>query len=207
MAFTAEPGERYTIRRKVFVFLGASFEIFDAQNSVVGFCRQKAFKLREDLRICTDESLTTELIRIKARNIIDWAATYDVMTPDGAVLGSLRRKALASMVRDTWLVFDPSGNQIATLQEDSMGLALVRRFLPMGSIFCPTKYHLVDGAGRTLARFRQHFNLIVYRLGISIDAEDAVIDDLLVLATGCLIAAIEGRQSNDSGSILDVLGP
>jgi uncharacterized protein YxjI len=207
MAFQAEPGERYTIRRKVLVLFGASFHIYDAKNAIIGFCRQKAFKLREDFRICTDDSMTTEMIQIKARNIIDWAATYDVMTPDGNILGSLRRKGFKSMIRDSWTMFDPSGVQIAELQEDSTGMALVRRFLPLGNILFPSKYQLVDFSGRTLATYRQHFNVFVYRLGIAVLVEDEVIDDLIVLATGCLIAAIEGRQGNDSGGLIDLLGP
>lgn len=207
MAFTPEPGERYTIRRKIFVFFGASFHIYDAENKVVGFCRQKAFKLKEDLRIYTDDAMSSELIRIRARSIIDWGATYDVMLPDGGVIGSLRRKALKSIVRDSWMVFDPSGQQIATLQEDSTGMALLRRFLPLGSVLFPSKYDLVSPSGEVLASFRQHMNIFVYRLGIRINVDDAVIDDLLVLATGCLIAAIEGRQSDDGGSIIDAFGP
>jgi len=207
MAFTPEPGERYTIRRKIFVLFGASFQIFDDHNRLVGFCRQKAFKLREDFRICTDPTLSKELLRIKARNIIDWAATYDVMTPEGMTLGALRRKGFKSMIRDSWLVFDPSGTQIATLQEDSAGMAFVRRFVPLGNVLFPSRYHLVDGEGNHMATFRQHFNIFVYRLGVAIHAEDETIDDLLVLATGCLIAAIEGRQGNDGGALLDVLGP
>ena len=206
MAFTPEPGEKYTIRRKILVLFGASFHIYDAQNRVIGFCCQKACQLREDFRICTDDSMSTELIRIKARSIIDWGATYDVMTPDGIVLGSLRRKGFKSMIRDSWVVFDPAGAQIAMLQEDSTGMALVRRFLPLGSVLFPSKYHLEGAGGQTLAVFRQHFNIFVYRLGIAVKADDAVIDDLLILATGCLLAAIEGRQGNDGGSIFDALG-
>jgi hypothetical protein len=36
---------------------------------------------------------------------------------------------------------------------------------------------------------------MVYRLGISPIREDEHLDDLLILAAGCLIAAMEGRQS------------
>lgn len=197
MAFTPEPGERYTIRRKVFVLFGASFEIYDAKNAVIGYCRQKAFKLKEDIRICTDAAMTSELMRIQARSIIDFAATYDLKLPDGTLIGSLRRKGFASIVRDSWMVFDPAGTQIAVLQEDSTGMALVRRFLPLGNVLFPSRFHLVGGDGRVLAKFRQHMNIFVYRLGITVLVEDDQIDDLLVLATGCLIAAIEGRQGNE----------
>jgi len=203
MAFEPRPGERYTIRRKILTIFGASFHIFDEHGSVVGFCRQRAFKLREDIRVFTGEDRRDELIRMRARSIIDFGTTYDVTLPSGQVIGSLRRKGLRSMVRDSWLVFDEQGRQIATLEEDSGGKAFARRILPLADVLMPQTFHLTrDADGARLATLRTHFNLFVYRLGIAVHAEDEVIDDLLVLATGCLIAAIEGRQSSDSGGAI-----
>ncbi len=199
---TGPAGERYTIRRKIFVLFGASFEIFDDQRQLVGFCRQKAFKLKEDIQIWTDSSMSGELMRIRARSIIDFAATYDLLLPDGIVLGSIRRKGLSSIIRDQWLVFDRDGREIAQVREDSTGMALVRRFLPLGNVLFPSVYHLVDSSGRELAVYRQHFNVFVFRLGITIKAEDDRLDELLILATGCLLAAIEGRQGGDGGIML-----
>jgi len=198
MAFTPREGERYTIRRKILTILGASFHIYDGQGAVVGFCRQKAFKLREDLRIFTSEDRTEELIRMQARQVIDFGATYDVTLPSGEAIGSVRRKGLKSMFRDSWLVFDEQGRQIATLKEDSGGKAIVRRIHPLIAAMMPQQFHLTRDTDSTrLATFRTHFNPFVYRLGIAVHADDEVIDDLLILGTGCLLAAIEGRQSSE----------
>ena len=83
----------YHIRRKVFSFLGQSFHIYDPQNQLIGFCRQKAFKLKEDIRVYSDSSKQQEILCIKARNIIDFSACYDVVDPvSGNFLGSWRRK-------------------------------------------------------------------------------------------------------------------
>lgn len=50
--------------------------------------------------------------------------------------------------------------------------------------------------GREVARYRQHFNPFVFRLGVAPGpGDDEEFDDLIVLAVGCLIAAIEGRQA------------
>lgn len=86
MALDIKPGEQYTVRRKVFKFFGAAFHVYDPAGRIVGYCKQKAFKLREDIRIYTDESCTSELIVIKARSIIDFSSTYDVTLPDGTSL-------------------------------------------------------------------------------------------------------------------------
>lgn len=195
MPFDIRPGESYVIRRKVLKVFGAAFHVYDPRGQVVGYCRQKAFKLKEDLRIYTDESCTTELVVIKARSIIDFGATYDVTLADGSSLGTLRRKGMTStFLRDTWLVFDPANRQVATLREDGGLASFMRRWVDWVSVFWPEQFTLarVDGTG--IARYRRHFNLFVYRLSVSVLMDDPQVDDLVILAAGCLIAAIEGRQ-------------
>lgn len=199
---TAAPGERYTIRRKILTVVGAAFHVYDAEGRVVGYCRQKAFRLKEDLRLYTDESMSTELLTMKARQLIDFGATYDITLPGGQVLGSLRRKGLKSILRDSWLVFAPGdaghkgAQPIATITEDSGFKAFSRRFVPYVGMLMPQKMHLRAADGREIATYRTHFNLFVYRLGVAIHEQDEAFDDLLVLAAGCLLAAIEGRQDN-----------
>ena len=194
MAFTPAPGEKYTIRRKVFKVFGAGFHIYAADGQLAGYCKQKAFKLKEDLRVFTDESQSDELFRISARSIIDFSSTYDVTLPSGESLGSLRRKGFASLVRDTWLVFGPNGNEIATLKEDSGTKAIFRRLLGDYSSLMPQSFSLETAGGDTIATYRTHFNIFIYRLGITIHTEHDELDELIVLAAGCLLAAIEGRQ-------------
>ena len=199
-AFNAQPGEQYTIRRKVFKIFGAAFHIYDPAGKVIGFCKQKAFKLKEDIRLYTDETCTTELFVIAARSIIDFSATYDVTLSDGTSLGTFRRQGMMStFVKDAWLVFDAGGNQIASLEEEGGFLATARRFVELVALFSPQTFRLCRGDAGTsppVAVFRTHFNPFVYRLSISVLADDAELDDLLILAAGCLIAAIEGRQTS-----------
>lgn len=194
MAFQTAPGEQYTIRRKVFKIFGAGFHVYTADGQIVGYCKQKAFKLKEDLRVYTNESLEHEHIRIGARNIIDFGATYDVKLPSGDVIGSFRRKGMKSLLRDTWLIFDADGKQIGRLHEDSTSMALARRILSDWSFLLPSKFSLETEDGTLIATYRTHFNVFIYRLGVAIHADDEELDDLIVLAGGFLIAAIEGRQ-------------
>ncbi len=194
MAFTPAPGERFTIRRKIFSFLGASFHVYDDEGGVVAFCRQKAFKLREDIRLYTDDTKSQELLTMKTRSIIDFGATYDIALPGGEIIGSLRRKGFSSLARDSWLIFGPNGTEIATLKEDSSVLAILRRIHEVFALFSPQKFEVMSHDGIHIATLRNHFNPFVYRLGIAIHADHEELDELIVLAAGCLIAAIEGRQ-------------
>lgn len=197
MAFQAEAGESFTIRRKVFKLFGAGFHIYDAQNQVVGYCKQKAFKLREDIRIFTDDSCSRELFRISTQQIIDFGATYTVTSSqDNQVLGVLRRKGLKSMIRDEWIVMSPAGAEIGMIQEDSGFLAILRRLHELFAMLAPEKFNVTASDGTQVARFRQHFNPFVYRLGVAYaEGGETRMSRQLVLAAACLLCAIEGRQS------------
>ncbi len=198
MSIQAAQGEKYTIRRKVFKLFGAAFHIYDAQGRVVAYSKQKAFKLREDIRVYTDESMSTELLRITTQQIIDFSPRFTISLSDGSVVGSLQRKGMRStFVRDEWLAFNASGKQIATVNEaGSTFLTVARRWIDFISFMFPQAYELKTEDGKHVGTFRQHFNPFVFKMGVTIHADDDEIDDLLVLGMGSLIAAIEGREQH-----------
>lgn len=183
---------QFTIRRKILTILGAKFHIYDASGGLLGFCKQKAFKLKEDIRVYDDESMTDERLVIQARSIIDFGAAYNVV--DGQtrqMIGALRRKGFKSMLRDEWEVLDAGDRPIGTIQEDSTFLALVRRLL---TNLVPQTFHLRDAEGRELAQLSTHFNPFVYRMTVTVH-DNCPLHPYLVLAAGVLLAAVEGRQN------------
>lgn len=196
--YDIKPGEMYTIRRQVLKLLGAAFHLYNPAGEVVGYCKQAALKLKEDIRVYTDESCAQELLTIKARSIIDFSATYDIALSDGTPMGSLRRKGLRStFLKDSWLVFDASGREIATLEEESGFWGFARRYVDWIALLVPQQFVLKRSGGSggvAIANYRAHRNLFVYRLSIAVLADDPELDDLMILAAGCLLAAIEGRQ-------------
>ena len=179
----------YRIRRKFLKLFGASFRVYDGER-VVAFCKQQAFKLKEDIRLYADESQTQELLTIKARTALDFAAAYDVVDSQTRVkVGVLRRRGFASFVRDQWEVLDANDGPLGSVVEDSTAMALLRRFL---SNLIPQTFQLQGPRGGA-AILRQRFNPVIYTLEVEVPA-DAAIDRRLVFAAAILIAAIEGRQ-------------
>lgn len=185
----------YTIRRKVLKLFGASFHVFDPEGRTVFFSKQKAFRLKEDIRLFTDESMTEELMVMRARQIIDFGATYDIVEqPSGEVLGSLRRKGMKSLLRDEWLIFDGQEQEVGIIREDSSALAAIRRFVENASFFLPQKFH-VEVGGKVVCTFAQNFNPFVQKLTVDFTSDEQMqLDPRLGLAAGMLIMAIEGRQ-------------
>ena len=179
--------DSYVIRRKVLKIFGASFEILDDQDRLIAFCKQKAFKLKEDIRVFEDAEQTRPLLTIKARQAIDFSASYDIVdATSGAKVGAARRKGLMSIVRDSWEILDADDSPLDKLDEDSQGRALARRFL---SNLIPQAFHM--GSGVT---FKQRFNPLIFRLEVRLEGAD--MDRRLVLGVAALIAAIEGRQKS-----------
>lgn len=184
----------YLLKRQALALTG-KFRFYDPMGNLVMFSEQKMFKLREDIRVYADESKTREVLSIKARQIVDFSAAYDVVdTEFNQKVGALRRKGWESMLRDEWEVLDANDNVIGKLFEDTMGLALLRRFL-LGS-WLPQNYDITLGTTR-VADLRQNFNLFRYELNLDFSMDPSQnLDRRLGIAAGILLAVVEGRQSN-----------
>lgn len=189
--------ERYThntylVRKKILKLLGGAFHFYDPLGNVVLYANQKAFKLKEDITIYSGEDMKEEMLTIKARNIIDFSATYDVFdAKSNENVGGLKRKGLKSILKDEWLVLDGSGNEVGTIKEDSTVLALLRRFL---SNLIPQKYDCVIN-NNVVCTYKQNRNPFVVKINIdfSLDTEQ-IFDRRLGIAAGLLLCAIEGKQ-------------
>jgi uncharacterized protein YxjI len=182
------------LKRQVFALAG-KLRFYNPNDDLVLYVEQKMFRLREDIRLFSDESKTQELLLIQARHIIDFSAAYDVIeAASGQKVGVLRRKGLRSMLRDEWEVLDAADQPIGMLFEDNLGQALLRRFL-LGSLL-PQNYDLTIGDQR-VADLRQKFNLFAYQmiLDFSMDTTNKL-DRRLGIAAGTLLAIIEGKQSS-----------
>lgn len=184
----------YLLKRQA-VALTGKFRFYDPMGNLVMFSEQKMFKWREDIRVYADEAKTQEVLSIKARQIVDFSAAYDVVdTALNQKVGALRRKGLRSILRDEWEVLDANDNVKGLLFEDSMGLALLRRLLP-GS-WLPQNYDISFGETR-VADLKQNFNLFRYELNLDFTMDAGhLLDRRLGIAAGILLAAVEGKQSN-----------
>jgi uncharacterized protein YxjI len=185
--------DRYLLKRQVLALAG-TFRYFDPAGNMVMYSQQKMFKLREDIRVFADEAKSQEVLQIKARQIVDFSAAYDVI--DSAYnqkVGVLRRKGMRSILRDEWEVLDANDQLIGMLFEDSMGMAMLRRLL-LGSLL-PQNYDITL-RGQRVADLKQRFNLFRYELDVDFSFDPAKnLDRRVGLAAGILLAAIEGKQS------------
>jgi len=184
--------KQYLLKRQVFALTG-KLRFYAPDGSLVLFSEQKMFKLREDIRVFGDEQKAQEVLRIKARQIIDFSAAYDVTDPlSGQKIGALRRKGLKSILRDEWEVLGQNDEVLGLLFEDNMTLALLRRLL-LGSLL-PQNYDLTLNSER-VADYKQRFHFFRYEMDIDFSMDTAQrLDPRLGLAAAVLLAIVEGRQ-------------
>ncbi len=185
--------ESYLVRRKVFRILGGSFHIYDPSGNVAFYSEQKAFKLKEDIRLYSGEDKARELLHIQARDILDFSAAYDVIdSSTGMKVGTLRRQGTKSIFRDEWTIMDAQEREIGVIQEENLHLALIRRFLL--SLIPQTYGGTVNG--EQVCFFRQNFNPFVEKINLDYSMDKkGLLDRRLGIAAAILLCAIEGRQS------------
>lgn len=183
----------YKLKRQIFKLVGSNFFIYDPAGNLVFFVHQKGFRLKEDITVFPDENQSMPLLYIRARQVLDFSASYDIIDAQTQErVGVLQRKGWRSIARDEWVVLDSNERELGVLIEDSLAIALIRRLL---TALVPQNYDLlVDG--RRMIDFKQNFNPFSYHLNIDTTFDpQRTIDRRMVIAAAVMLAAVEGRQS------------
>ena len=173
----------------------------DTPGRVFCFVRQKMMKFKEDVRFFTDETQTTEIMRIKARQRFDPTATYDVTAADGSKIGGFQKVFGKSLLRSSYRLFDATGQEVATATELNLWVALLRRvvgFIPnLGNFanWLPIPYHFVFQRGdQVLAHHKRQLWKLrdTYTLDLTPDST-RTLDRRLVLAIAVAMDAFQAR--------------
>lgn len=183
----------YKIRKKV-VTIGQKYWIEDSNENLLGFCKQKILKLKEDIRIYTDENLSQELFCIKQQQILDAFGNFAVLdSTSGTLLGSIKREWLSSaFAKDTWEIYNPTNQLIGKIEEKSMGQALARKYMPGGGLV-PEKMTL-ELNGVSVAEINQSFKIIGDIWEMNCHSVPPDFDRRVLLGAMLLMGLIERRH-------------
>ncbi len=181
---------QFTIRQKV-LSIGHKYYIENSAGQLIGFCKQKVLKMKEDIRIYKSKEMQEELFRIAQEDILDFSGTFKVIdSKTGQTIGYLGRKGFKSMVKDEWTIMDPDKNQIGLAKEDSLIKALIRRHILS---ILPYNYKISLG-GQEIGNYKEKFTLMkdIYNLDMSGDP-NFNLDRRLILSLAICLDAIEGE--------------
>ncbi|WP_019176890.1 LURP-one-related/scramblase family protein [Methanomassiliicoccus luminyensis] len=147
----------YRTRKKVLA-VASQYWIEDANGKCLGYAKQKMLRMKEDIRIYSDESMATELFRIKQEQIMDVWGTYSVIDSfTNAVVGKVRRSVMSGIGADEWQILDPAGQQIGRIVEMS-GRGLARKYIPLGNLV-PEQVK-VEFYGQEVGQIKQQFKIV-----------------------------------------------
>jgi uncharacterized protein YxjI len=138
-----------------------------------------------------DDSKQEPLLAVRQdQKLVFLTHTYTVEEPSGRPLARLSKNILSDIFRKRWRVSAPDGRLLWEAKEDSIALALVRRFLtrlvPLCFIFC------LPG-GQVVAEFNRKFTILDrYVLDLSKDVARAL-DRRVALAMGVMLDTGERR--------------
>lgn len=149
----------YRIRKKVLT-VGNKYWIEDATGNLLGFCKQKILKLKEDIRIYSDETLSDELFRIQQEQIFDaWGSFAIIDSKTQTKLGSIKREwASSAFYKDKFEIYDTNNALIGKIEETSGGRALARKFLPGGALV--PEQMTMELNGQKVATINQDFKIV-----------------------------------------------
>lgn len=89
----------------------------DSGGNLLGYVKQKMFKLKEDINIFADEQQTQLLFNIKSDRVIDFSANYNFTDNRGGSLGAIKRQGMRSIWKASYDISDAAGNAAFKISE------------------------------------------------------------------------------------------
>lgn len=93
------------------------FTVKDSTGATRAYVKQKMFKLKEHVRVFTDESETQLAYDIRADRWLDFNTVFSFHNPDGINLGKLVRKGWKSIWKASYELYDENDIQDLLIQE------------------------------------------------------------------------------------------
>lgn len=134
----------------------------DASGQEVCYVKQKLFKFREKVEVFTDSSRRQLSATIQADRMIDFNANYAFQSPDGARLGSVRRRGFKSLWRAHYEILDGNGQIAFEIREENPWAKIVDSVvgdIPIVGMFtgffCHPKYAILQNGAPILHMTKQ----------------------------------------------------
>ena len=154
----------------------------------------QALSRKRHVHIYRDDTKGELLLKVlQERKIQILTAGYTVTDPDDKAIGRLEKKYLHNILRKRWYGHGPDGTGLFIAKEDSIILAILRRFL--GSFFglLRTNFIVLGRDGALLGEFNRKMTVLDrYVLDMSEDSLRSV-DRRLALALGVMLDSGEKR--------------
>ena len=142
--------------------LANDFTVYDANENMVAYVKQKLFKLKEDILVYADESQSKVNYQIKADRWLDFSAAYSFLDEDGNTFGKVVRKGWRSIWKAEYELIDQFSKVQYRIKEENAWIKVLDALLgeiPIlgiftGYLFNPA-YLVTDNNGATIVRLKK----------------------------------------------------
>lgn len=178
----------YIIKRKFWSVFERVFRVFTGDGQLIMYIQHPLLKLREEFMVYADEAKTRPLLRVKSKQVIAINFSYEVHDAvTDALLGSVQKRGLRSIVRDKFHIFDPAGVEIGFAEEQ--GASILRRIFPL-----LTSKHAIFQGTTQVAFIKQQFRF--FNKEFTVDTQPSSMDPRFVLAVALLALIAEARRED-----------
>jgi hypothetical protein len=165
----------------------------------------KPFKLKEQATVHAGRDSVSPILSIQQKNILDAAGRYDISDPNsGEPIGSVKRKALRSIIRDTWELFNTKQQVVGTVEMPSFWRDWLNTLLT--KFVVPKRYDVKTVTGESIATIQESRQPFVSKFRVHIDRFTPEIDPRLMTAAG-LLCANDVDSTNPIVNTVDALSP
>lgn len=179
------------------IALSSQVRVTDASGRLIAYVKQAKFRLKEDIAIFADESQQQLLYRIKADRVLDFNASYSIVTANEQLVGAVRRRGMRSIWKSTYLIIDASGSEVGLIHEENAwvkvidGLVGEIPFVGMFSGYFFNPAYLVDLRGTTVLYLKKQPAMFEGKFIIEQRGEIAQQDEALVLCSTIMALLLE----------------
>ncbi|MBL0216576.1 MAG: hypothetical protein IPQ07_22175 [Myxococcales bacterium] len=178
----------YIIKRKFWSVFERVFRVFTGDGQLIMYIQHPLLKLREEFMVYADEAKTPAAaareVQTGDRDQLSYEV-HDAVTD--ALLGSVQKRGLRSIVRDKFHIFDPAGVEIGFAEEQ--GASILRRIFPL-----LTSKHAIFQGTTQVAFIKQQFRF--FNKEFTVDTQPSSMDPRFVLAVALLALIAEARRED-----------
>ena len=181
-----------TLSFKVIAF-NPQVRVTDSSGNLVLYVKQKALALKEDVKIFSDDGQKNQLYQLKANKIIDFSAQYNITTPSGGALGSVKRQGMASLWKATYNIVDAAGAEAGLIHEENTWLKVLDGLvsdIPFVGMFINPAY-LVEYRGSTVLYLKKQPAMLEGRFTVEKRGDFSDADEGLLMSSVIMTMMLE----------------
>ncbi len=159
-----------------FKLLAIAHQIYvtEPSQNLVFYVKQKAFKLKDDVTIFSDEAQTRPLFHIKADRMLDFSANFHFTAANGQPVGSIKRQGMRSLWKARYDISDASGALQMHIAEENPWIKVLEAVLVEVPIvgfainyMLNPSYTISDSSGQILMRLTKERSMTDRRFSIN----------------------------------------